>query len=71
MANALKTTTSANLGLDPWFVTKRRNHFDMQELKSVNIDRNHLMLYPSLGAGATDAEKTHAFNVARAAFTTE
>ena len=29
------------------------------------------MLYPSLGAEASDAEKTHSFNIARAAFNTE
>ena len=59
------------LTLDPGFVTKRRNHFKMQELESVNIDRNPLMLYPPLRAEASDVEKTHAFKVARAAFTTK
>ena len=69
MVNALKTTTGSNLGLDPRFVTKRRNYFDTQELESVKIDRNRLMLYPSLGAEATNAKKNHAFNVVCAAFT--
>ena len=59
------------LTLDPRFITKRRNHFKMQELESVNIDRNPLMLYPPLRAEASDVEKTHTFKVARAAFTTK
>ena len=72
MANALTAAaTSANVTLDPRFVTKQRNHFDMQDLEAVKINRKRLVLYPTLGAEASDAEKTHSFNIARAAFNTE
>ena len=66
MANALTAAaTGANAALDPNFVTKRRNHFIMQDLEAVKIDRKRLMLYPSLGAEASDAEETHSFNIHR------
>ena len=43
----------------------------MQDLEAVKIDHKRLMLYPSLGVEVSDAEKTHSFNIARAAFNTE
>ena len=72
MANALMAAaTGVNLGLDSRFVTKRRNHFVMQDLELVKIHRKRLMLHPPLGAEASNAEKTHSFNISRAAFNTE
>ena len=72
MANALTAAaTGANVAIDSSFVIKQRNHFVMQDLEAVKIDRKRLMLYPSLRAEASDAEKTHSFNIARAAFNTE
>ena len=72
MVNALTAAaTGANVALDPRFVTRQRNHFVMQDLEAVKIDRKRLMLYPTLGAEASDAERTHSFNIARAALKTE
>ena len=72
MVNALTAAaTGANVALDPRFVTRQRNHFVVQDLAAVKIDRKRLMLYPTLGAEASDAERTHSFNIARAAFKTE
>ena len=71
MAAALQTAAGSNLVMDPWFITKRRNHFKMQDLETVKVDQTCLQLYPAGGAEATDAEKNHAFNVARAAFAAE
>ena len=56
LANTLMVAaTGANVALNPRFVTKRRNHFIMQDLEAVKIDRKRLMLYPSLEAEASDA----------------
>ena len=63
--------TRSSHPLDPRFITKRRNHYEIQELEVVKIDRTRINLYPSLGADATDAEKTHSFNIAKAAFTSK
>ena len=72
MANALTAVaTGANVALDPRFVTRQRNHFVMQYLEAVKIGRKRLMLYPTLGAEALDAERTHSFNIARAPLKTE
>ena len=72
MANALKAAaTGANVGLNHRFMTKQRNHFVMQDLEVVKIDRQRFMMYPSLGAEASDSVKTHSFNIARAAYNTE
>ena len=60
IANALTAAaTGDNVALNPRFVTRQRNHFVMQDLEAVKIDRKRLMLYPTLGAEASDAEQTH------------
>ena len=72
MVNALMVAaTSANVVLDPRLLTRQRNHFVLQDLEAVKIDWKRLMLYPTLGAEASDAERTHSFNTARAALKTE
>ena len=43
----------------------------MNDLEVGKIDRKRLMLYPTLGAEASDAEQTHSFNIARAVLKTE
>ena len=70
-ATLTAAATGANVALDPRFVTKSRNHFVMQDLEAVKIDRQRLVLYPTLGAEASDAERTHSFNIARVALKTE
>ena len=58
-AATLTVANKSNLGMDPRFITKRKNYYEMQELEAVKIDRTHLNLYPSIGAKATDAKKTY------------
>ena len=63
--------TRSSCPLDPRFISKHRKHYDIQELEVVKLDRTRINLYPTLGANTTDAEKTHSFNIAKAAFTSE
>ena len=37
----------------------------------VRLDQTRINLYPTLGVNTTDTKKTHSFNIAKAAFTSE